>query len=51
MYSAKHLFTKLPIDPEHLQLLTFDTIILFQMFVLTHGNLVLAASNLTNLIH
>ena len=38
---------KLPIYPEHFQLFASDTIILFQMFVLTFGNLVLAASNLS----
>ena len=44
-------FYKLPIYPEHFQLAACDTIILFQMSVLTFGNLVLEASNLTNLIH
>ena len=40
-------FYKLPVYPEHFQLAASDTIILFQMFVLTFGNLVLAASNLS----
>ena len=40
-------FYKLPTYPQHFQLAASDTIILFQMFVLTFGNLVLAASNLS----
>ena len=40
-------FYYLPTYPQHFQLAASDTIILFQMFVLTFGNLVLAASNLS----
>ena len=40
-------FYKLPIYPEHFQFTASDTIILSQMFVLTFGNLVLAASKLS----
>ena len=44
---CKTPFYKLPIYPEHFKLVDSDTIILFQMFVLTFGNLVIAASNLS----
>ena len=46
IFHSNNLSIQKLIYPEHFQLAASDTIILFQMFVLTFGNLVLAASNL-----